>query len=141
MKIENTIESPKKFDVEELLAFLAKELKINEDVKLMIFYNDNLLDRLSEGDLEYKAFLQQALNHTYVLHIREDVSGLQYILCHEMVHLHQFERGDLKISSDYRIITWKGEDYDNTCPYNDREWEEEAFKLQNKLWKAFKKSK
>ena len=32
MKIENTIESPKKFDVEELLEFLAKELKINEDV-------------------------------------------------------------------------------------------------------------
>ena len=73
--------------------------------------------------------------------VKSDINELQYILCHEMVHLSQYERGDLKISSDYKTITWKGNVFDNSHDYACREWEQEAFKLQNKLWKEFKKSK
>lgn len=141
MRIKNGIESPKKFNVEELLEFLAEELNIKEDVELMVVYNNALLEKLSVGDIEYEAMLQKILPNNYVLHVKEDVSGLQYILCHEMVHLSQYERGDLEVSSDYRTVTWKGEVYTNDYPYNTREWEEEAFGLQNKLWKKFKKNK
>lgn len=141
MKLKIGIDSPKKFDVEDLLNFLAKELNISEDAELMVVYNDNLLDRLSTGDIDYKALLQNVVPNHYTLYIKEDVSGLQYILCHEMVHLSQYDRGDLKMSSDFRTVIWKGETFDNTSEYIDREWEEEAFGLQNKLWRKFKKSK
>jgi hypothetical protein len=62
-------------------------------------------------------------------------------LCHEMIHLQQYDRGDLQMSSDFRTVIWKGETFDNSSEYLEREWEEEAFNLQNKLWKKFKKNK
>jgi hypothetical protein len=58
-----------------------------------------------------------------------------------MVHLKQYESGLLSQSSDFKTVTWKGKVYDNTERYFNREWEEEAFDKQNKLWKQFKKQK
>jgi hypothetical protein len=58
MKITNYIESPKKFDVEELVNFLIKELKITKDFDLSICYNEKLLDKLSTEDIEFSALLQ-----------------------------------------------------------------------------------
>lgn len=140
MKIINTIESPKKFNIEELLNFLAEKLNISEDVELTVAYNDRLLNMLSK-DIEYSALLQKILPKKYILFISSDADGLQYILCHEMIHLSQYERGDLEISPDFKQVTWKGNKYSNSVEYKDREWEEEAFSLQNKLWKEFKKEK
>lgn len=140
MKIKNNIESPKKFDVEELIQFVADQLGIDEDVELSIMYNDRLLKRLSK-DVEFQALLHSPIPHNYVLMVREDVSGLQYIICHEMVHLKQYESGRLKMSSDFKTVTWDGETFDNTSDYFEREWEEEARSEENKLWKAFKKNK
>lgn len=141
MKLKIGIESPKKFDVEELLTFLAEELNISEDVELMVVYNDDLLNRLSRGEIEYEALLQRILPNSYMLCVKENISGLQYVLCHEMIHLQQYDRGDLQMSSDFRTVIWKGETFDNSSEYLEREWEEEAFGLQNKLWKKFKKNK
>lgn len=141
MKLKIGIESPKKFDVEELLTFLAKELNISENAELMVVYNDDLLNRLSTGDIEYEALLYNPAKDRYVLYVKENVSGLQYVLCHEMVHLQQYDRGDLQMSSDFRTVIWKGETFDNSSEYLERKWEEEAFGLQNKLWKKFKKNK
>lgn len=138
MKINNNIKSPKKFDIEDLLKFLAERLEISENAELSLFYNDKLLERLSSGDIEYEALLQNPVPHKYALFVREDVCGLQYIICHELIHLSQMERGDLIVNADYSEIIWKGEKYNNTLPYNDREWEKEAFKLDNKLWKEYK---
>lgn len=141
MKLKIGIESPKKFDVEELLTFLAEELNISENAELMVVYNDDLLNRLSNDDIEYEALLHNPAKNYYVLYVKENVSGLQYILCHEMIHLQQYDRGDLQMSSDFRTVIWKGETFDNSSEYLEREWEEEAFGLQNKLWKKFKKNK
>lgn len=138
MKLINYIESPKKFNVENLINFVAKELGISEEAELTICYNDILLDKLSTKDLEYEALLQNTLPNKYVLYVKENVSGLQFILCHEMIHLYQYDRGDLKMSSDFKTITWKGKEYTNDLDYSKREWEKEAFSLDNKLWKKFK---
>ena len=141
MKLKIGIESPKKFDVEELLTFLAEELNIDKDVELLVVYNNDLLNKLSTGNVEYDALLYNPTKNCYVLYIKEDISGLQYVLCHEMVHLQQYNRGDLQMSSDFRTVIWKGETFNNSSEYLEREWEEEAFNLQNKLWKKFKKNK
>lgn len=140
MKIKSNIKSPKKFDVEELIQFLADQLDINEDVELSIIYNDKLLERLSK-DVEFQALLSNPIPHNYVLMVKEDVSGLQYIICHEMVHLKQYESGRLKMSSDFRTVIWDGEVFDNTSNYFEREWEEEARSKESKLWKEFKKNR
>lgn len=140
MKITNYIESPKKFNVEELLQFVAEQLGIGEEVELTVMYNDRLLDRLSK-DVEFQAMLQNPVGHKYLLMIREGVAGLQYIICHEMVHLKQYESGRLAMSSDYKTVTWEGKEFDYTSDYFEREWEEEARSEENRLWKLFKKHK
>lgn len=141
MKINNYIESPKKFDVEELVKFLVKELNITKDFDLSIHYNEKLLNKLSTDDIEFAALLQQSTPTLYVLFVRKSKVGLAQIICHEMVHLKQYVSGDLKMSSDFRTVTWKGKTYDNSSEYFNREWEVEARALENKLWRKFKKYK
>ena len=87
------------------MRFLAEKLNIKEDVELSVAYNDSLLNRLSNENVEYSALLQNPVPKQYFLFVKSDINELQYILCHEMVHLSQYERGDLKISSDYKTIT------------------------------------
>jgi hypothetical protein len=58
-----------------------------------------------------------------------------------MVHLHQYETGDLKtrkFNNDI-VFEYKGVEYDASTPYKDRPWEKEAHDLDNKLFKKFKK--
>ena len=139
MKIKNNIKSPKKFDLEELIQFLANQLNIKEDVELSIIYNDKLLEKLSK-DVEFQALLSNPIPHKYVLMVKEDVSELQYIICHEMVHLKQCESDRLKMSSDFKTVIWDGEVFDNTSDYFEREWEKEARSKEDRLWKLFKKT-
>lgn len=141
MKINNYIESPKNFDVEELIKFLVKELKITKDFDLSVHYNEKLLNKLSTDDIEFAALLQQSTPTFYVLFVRKFKAGLAQIICHEMVHLKQYVNGDLKMSSDFKTVTWKGKTYDNSSEYFNREWEVEARALENKLWRKFKKYK
>lgn len=138
MKVNNKIESPKKFDVVELINFLANELNISENAELTIAYNPELLKKIS-GEVEYQALLQNPTKNVYYLFVDNIKCGLNSVLCHEMVHLHQCDRGDLKLSNDHKSITWKGEVFDNSKEYRKREWEDEAFDMQDKLWKKFKK--
>lgn len=140
MKINNYITSSKKFNIEELLTFLAQDLGISDNVELTITYNNKLLKNLSTNDLEFIAILCNPIPHTYVLYIKEGCCS-NYTLCHEMVHLQQYERGDLRISKDYTTVIWKNKEYGISTAYNDREWEVEAFSKQSKLWRNFKKSK
>lgn len=141
MKINNYIESPKKFDVEELIKFLVKELNITKDFNLSIHYNEKLLNKLSTDNIEFEALLQQSTPELYVLFVRKSKAGLAQIICHEMVHLKQYVSENLKMSSDFRTVIWKGKTYDNSSEYFSREWEVEARALENKLWRKFKKYK
>jgi hypothetical protein len=105
MKIKNYIESPKNFDVEELVKFIVKELNIPEDFELTICYNERLLDKLSTDDIEFSALLNQHTPKLYMLNVRKIKGGLSSIICHEMVHLKQYMSGDLKMSSDFKTVT------------------------------------
>jgi hypothetical protein len=104
MKINNYIESPKNFNVEELINFITQILDINDEAELTLMYNDKLLNQLSKGDVEYEALLQNTIPNKYILMIKSDVSKLHIIICHEMIHLKQYDAGKLKMSRDYKTI-------------------------------------
>ena len=141
MKIKNNIDSPKNCNIEELINYIADTLNISEDSELTLMYNDKLLDQLSKGEVEYEALLQNPIPDKYVLFIKSDASGIPIIICHEMVHLKQYDSGKLKMSQDCKTVWWNGEKFDATSDYIEREWEVESFSLQNKLWRKFKKFK
>jgi hypothetical protein len=102
MKIKNYLKSSRTFDVEELLNFCAKELDIPEDVSLMLVQNEKLLESLSK-DVEFEALLQNPIEKQFVL-LTRDKTISQYIICHEMIHMDQYCRGDLKTSDDFREV-------------------------------------
>lgn len=139
MEIKNYLKSPKRFNIEELIEFAIKELNIKHIKEIKLMYNDRLLDKLSQ-DVEFSALLYSPVTNHYILYVREGVIS-QYVLCHELIHLQQYDRGDLKINKDFTKIYWKGEVFDNSIQYDQREWEIEAFSKQNKLWRKFKQMK
>ena len=141
MKIINYIESPKNFNIEELINYLAQILEIHEEAELTLMYNDKLLNQLSKRDVEYSALLQNPIPNKYILFVKSDARGLHMIICHEMVHLQQYNSGKLKMDSNNRIVWWKEEKFDTSSDYMEREWENEAFRMQDKLWRSFKKFK
>lgn len=59
------------------------------------------------------------------------------IIAHELIHLRQYENGELEFKND--ILKWKGEVYDRTSiPYNQRPWEIDAEKNQTSLSEKIK---
>lgn len=104
MKIINYIESPKNFNIEELINYLAQILEIHEEAELTLMYNDKLLNQLSKRDVEYSALLQNPIPNKYILFVKSDARGLHMIICHEMVHLQQYNSGKLKMDSNNRIV-------------------------------------
>jgi len=57
-------------------------------------------------------------------------------LAHEMVHVKQWAKGDLKEYSRKPDV-WFGEPVDRDMPYRDRPWEIEAYELEKTLSKEF----
>ena len=53
-------------------------------------------------------------------------------LCHELTHLKQYARNEMKHKDDGRIC-WKKRVYSDGVAYEDLPWEKEAFKLEHQL--------
>ena len=76
--------------------------------------------------------------HKYRLtyHSRAGAANILSILCHEMVHLKQYDKGELKLVKGGAM--WKGQFYDKNTPYFDRPWEREANAEMGKIEKKVK---
>jgi len=69
----------------------------------------------------------------------DDMLGV--VISHEMVHVHQTVRGDLKFDHDSGTFWWKGDRWDparlDEVKYYDRPWEAEAKHLEAELSSKF----
>lgn len=125
----------------EIAEFVLEYIFNYSDITLNIIENKNTIEKVSNKDLEIKAFLEKSLfPNNYILWVKPNtLTGL--ILCHELWHLKQYQEGRLVVSQDHKKVVWEGKEYDNTKEYDTRPWENEAFSKQNKLWKSYKDSK
>lgn len=126
--------------ISALLEFTAKQLGIS-DAEVVITKNDKLLDRFSTREYRVNGLLHKSsAPRIYNLILREHPSEpLNLILCHEMIHLGQYIKGQLSLDMDNKVFTWKGQSYASDYPYESRPWEMEAFNGQGKLLKKFRK--
>lgn len=126
--------------ISSLLEFTAKQLGIS-DAEVVITKNDKLLDRFSTREYRVNGLLHKSsAPGIYNLILREHPSEpLNLILCHEMIHLGQYIKGQLSLDMDNKVFTWKGQSYASDYPYESRPWEMEAFNGQGKLLKKFRK--
>lgn len=124
-----------------LLDFIAKQLDIR-DAEVVITQNDKLLDRFGTREHRVNGLMHKSTAPgVYNLMLREHPSEpLNLILCHEMIHLGQFIKGQLSLNMDTKVFTWKGQSYASDYPYECRPWEIEAYNGQGKLLKKFRKS-
>lgn len=141
MIINSSIKNNKRYDINKLIEFIVEHYFKHEDIILSISYNDNLCDHFSTDDVKLDAILDKTQMPKHYNLVMREYAPVREVICHEMVHLDQYERGDLSINKfeDKIYFNWKGEDFDPSTPYDKRPWEEEAYKLQSKLWKEFKK--
>lgn len=141
MIINSSIKNNKRYDINKLIEFIVEHYFKHEDIILSISYNDNLCDHFSTNEVKLEAILDKTPMPKHYNLVMREYAPVREVICHEMVHLDQYERGDLSINKfeDKIYFNWKGEDYDPSTPYEERPWEEEAYKLQSKLWKEFKK--
>lgn len=142
-KVSCLIPSPKQYNISDLVKIIGNKILGYQEAHIIIQYNDKILDRFSPPDCELQALLDKTpIPHTYNLMIRTKLqTSLENVICHEMKHFDQYEKGDLKINKDEYSITfvYKGKEYDSSIDYYVRPWEKEARSAQYKLWKEFKK--
>nr|DAI39936.1 MAG TPA: hypothetical protein [Caudoviricetes sp.] len=113
-----------------------KILGYNE-ANIIVQYNDKILNRFSTDDCELQALLDKSIvPHTYNLMIRTRFQeSLETIICHEMKHFDQYEKGDLEIRKDDSGLAfiYKGKEYKSSTDYYSRPWEKEARSAQFEL--------
>ena len=129
-------------EVQGILSFAAQYLGISE-ANITVIHRDDLLEKFSSGGVQYDAAtFQTSLPHGYNCYIRRWLGRctLRVVLCHECVHVKQQEAGELKVDLSTGKCLWKGKEYGKDYPYNLRPWEQEAFRLQNEILRAYKMS-
>ena len=121
---------------EEVIHFCIQEMMPRMET-LDIYVN---LDKLPEAD----GYCLAITNREFHLEIEKTLPEDDFItaVCHEMVHVKQFARGETK---DVNLFTklWKGAEYlsaySTIDEYMKLPWEKEAYEMQEILLKKFKK--
>lgn len=121
----------------ESLALFALEYLGVDGVTVTVSANSNMLQKMSTPKISIEAMTYPTeMAHSYLLVIDSPKPRNETIF-HEMAHLKQYEEG--RLSYDYKTheVRWLDQPVGNT-PYFSREWELEAFELQNRIKRMFK---
>ena len=103
-----------------------------------IILDINIVPKENMGDAVGFAYEDAEDFHVIELsdELLEDKDYLIETLCHELVHVKQAVKGELKDANQF-IKLWKGEEhitvFTNYENYRDLPWEEEAYRLQDEL--------
>lgn len=94
-------------------------------------------------EIEFVAFLMKVefSEREYIVFLVDECSigKLKMALCHEFIHLHQFETGELETLGEYGYV-WKGDTVKySEVEYEDRPYEIEAFQKGPKLERELNK--
>ena len=128
LNIKVSCNNKSKYDLETVIKIIVSYIFNHQTILMTVINNDKLLDALSPEGTKLQAMISKT-NNLYQLVIRNNpTEDIINIICHEMIHLNQIERGDLVLTRDMKTVTWKGKEYDYKVPYMERPWEIEAVK-------------
>lgn len=136
------INSPKQYNIERLIKVIGNKIFGYNIANIIVQYNNKILNKFSTNEYELQALLDKSpIPHTYNLVIRErPQEPMELIICHEMIHFNQYERGDLQLEKDNSnlVYIFKGVKYSQYIDYYSRPWEQEAYQAQDYLWRQFR---
>lgn len=129
-----------KYDMVTICKLILTEILGIKDIELTVVTNDVQIKIFDTPDFELQAMLTgnpQWKKYTLFLRSNIGAANVLSIVCHEMWHLAQMNKGDLAIIN--KNFKWRGQIYPGSTPYFDRPWEKEAIKEQYEIEKRVKK--
>jgi len=140
--VDNSVKKYEKFIIDAVIEFMKN--KLNFDVKIIVKkkQNDSLI-----GDISLNH--NSVVNNKFTLHFNPNGSYKRMIqsLIHELTHISQVYKGELRPSEDYKSIIWKDDfilsarEYSkvmkNFSEYKNLPWEKEAYDNMNLLYDDF----
>lgn len=127
-----------KYDMTTICKLILTQILNIKDIELSVSTNDSQVKIFDTDDFELQAMLLgYPVLKKYALILRSTIGASEIlpIICHEMVHLEQYYRGDLELKG--KTFKWKGKEYPN-LPYFERPWEIEATRRQREIEKQVK---
>jgi len=121
----------KKLVLEEALTYAKKYLKLSDASYVLIEFTkdcDTFGYAHNEGDNDYHIEINK--NHTVPLMLGT--------LFHELTHIRQYETGRLIMTPNDDGAVWEGLYVE--AEYDDQPWEEEAYDLERKMLRNFKRN-
>jgi len=111
--------------VEELATFVHAKLMPRKYVEVNI----------EIGDFETYGLCGQIDEVEYDIELKDtNVTQMLITLAHEMVHVKQYARNELKQLVRQPMYRWKKEYLPLDTPYADQPWEKEAYALEQELY-------
>ena len=141
LDIKNASTTKSKYDLDVVVKIILNLIFNYNSIKLLIINDENLLDECSSENCKLQAMLEKSGNEYKIIIRKKPIEDPIRILCHELIHLDQIERGDLILTPTMETVTWKNSIYDYNFPYAKRPWEIEAVNqapiIRNKLLKIY----
>ena len=145
-RVDNTIKKYEKHIIDAIINFLKEEWNFNANIIVKKKQNNSLI-----GDISLNH--NSVVNNKFTLHFNPNQSYLEMIksLIHELTHVKQVSKGELKPSLDWKSIIWNDDfeisvkEYNKIKDFNkyrELPWEEEAYKnmldtsLRNKFFQS-----
>lgn len=146
-RVDNTIKKYERYMIDAVINFLKEEWNFNANIIVKKKQNNSFI-----GDISLNA--NSVSNNKFILHFNPNQSYLEVIksLIHELTHVKQVSKGELKPASDWKSIIWNDDyeisvkDYKKVMKdfnkYKELPWESEAYKnmkdisLRNKLFQS-----
>jgi hypothetical protein len=93
--------------------------------------NLNRYDPSFDGDLKAHVRFYEGNFYVFISELSREESIK--VISHEVIHISQYFTRELEYNDG--VVKWRGVDYDlNTTLYNERPWEEDAFRKESDLY-------
>lgn len=136
-KSSNSIKEYDKLIINAVILFFEQEWNFNADITVKTKQSNKYI-----GDISLNA--DSINNNKFTLNYNPNQSYTMIIssLIHELTHIKQVNKGELKASKDWKKIIWKNnyelsvKDYKSVINYGKHKelpWENEAYKNQNDI--------
>lgn len=154
LRVSNNIKKYEKYIIDAIIKFLKEEWGFNANISVK-----KKQTKGSIGDISLNK--NSVFNNNFILHFNPNQGLFEVIrsLIHELTHVKQVSKGELKPASDWKSIIWK-DDYEisvkdykkimkDVYKYRELPWEIEAYKnmadsslhdkfFQSEYWKNLK---
>jgi hypothetical protein len=123
--------------VKEKIFQYLDELEVSKNIRLTVNFTLKLAEHV-EGMTFCQNYPDADAYQLIQVRIDSRLNEMQQrlVLAHEMVHVKQFAKGELKVLSNQKVM-WKGKFYFRRTYSQETPWEKEAFRADDQLVKQY----